>query len=102
MNYKNHKQTLYYKKTFKDFNHRSSKPAQERYNVIIPENLQEIGIKNKNLSKFELDKLKIDYHNINNYNLTTVMIKNIPNKYSQNQLMKEYLDATHEGKITLF
>jgi hypothetical protein len=28
-----------------------------------------------------------------------VMIKNIPNKYSQNQLQKDYLNVTHEGKF---
>ena len=30
------------------------------------------------------------------------MIKNIPNKYSQSQLQKEYLNITHEGMNILF
>ena len=74
------------------------RPPLEKYNVIIPENLQEVGIKRKNLSQNELEKLKIVYHNILNDPRTTVMIKNIPNKYSQSQLQKDYLNKTHDGK----
>jgi len=91
-----------FSKSHKNFAKNKYKIPNEKYNVIIPENLQEIGIKGKNLSKNELEKLKVKYDEILQDYRTTIMIKNIPNKYSQSQLQKEYLNITHEGMNILF
>jgi hypothetical protein len=91
------------KNLFRSFKHFvRGKGKLEKYNVIIPDNLHEIGIKNKNLSKDQLAKLRIVPEEILSDYRTTVMIKNIPNKYSQMQLQKEYLNMTHEGRYDFF
>ena len=77
------------------------KNPYKKYNVIIPNDLQEVGIKGKNLSRDELQRLMIDPESITSGSRTTIMIKNIPNKYTQEQLIRYYLDLTHKGKFNL-
>ncbi len=68
--------------------------APRRQPVQLPRGVKELGIKNRNYSETQQLQFKIDPYLILRDGRTSLMIKNIPNKYSQDML-KELLDRTH-------
>ena len=48
----------------------------------IPSSVKELGIKSRNYTEAETEKFIVKPHLIHSYGKTSLMIKNIPNKYT--------------------
>jgi len=67
---------------------------KENYNVILPNSVTSLGIKKRNYTDQQNEVFHIDVSQIIKDRRTSLMIKNIPNKYSQ-QLLKETIEVSH-------
>jgi len=69
---------------------------KENYKVVITDSVGNLGIKKRVHSNAQIAKFTIDPLMTLKDGRTSLMIKNIPNKYTQ-KLLKETLDITHAG-----
>ena len=77
---------------------RKVKPVpKENYRVLIPRSVKELGIKNRNYTSQDLEVFIVDINRSLSDGRTSLMIKNIPNKYSQ-QMLRECIEFTHRGQ----
>ncbi|CDW78305.1 rna recognition motif 2 family protein [Stylonychia lemnae] len=70
---------------------------KENYKVVIPRSCKELGIKARNYSDNEIRQFNVVMSKINQDGRTSLMIKNIPNKYSV-KMLKETIEMTHKSK----
>lgn len=81
----------------REYIHVPRRPTQkENYQVVIPESIDSLGIKGRNHTKQEMARFKIDLKHAEHDGRTSLMIKNIPNKYTQ-QMLKETIEVNHKG-----
>ena len=71
---------------------------KENYKVVIPRSCKELGIKARNYSHNEIMQFEVIPNKIIQDGRTSLMIKNIPNKYSV-KMLKETIELTHKNKF---
>eukprot|EP00347_Sterkiella_histriomuscorum_P020889 403336070 len=91
-------ETDYYSNNFSNQVPLSSPQAlKENYKVVIPRSCKELGIKARNYSSQEIMQFVVRTKNILQDGRTSLMIKNIPNKYTK-QMLIDTIELTHKKK----